>query len=93
MEKEKKLNTIFKKVVENDNIEIQEIIGTPFNVLLHKETKIWNIIIGNNIVSRKEFNSKEKAYNYINEKPWELITNIIFLSIEQFNKLNIKKND
>lgn len=93
MEKEKKISSIFKKEVENDNVEIHSIINTPFNVLLHKNTKIWNIIIGNNIVSRKEFSSKEKAYNYINEKPWELITNIIFLSIEQFKKLNNKKND
>lgn len=90
MEKKKKISTIFKKEVENDEIELYSIIDTPFNVLLDKKTKVYKIIVGNNIISKKEFKIIDSAYCYIMDKPWELITNIIILTIDKFNQLNKK---
>ena len=63
-----------------------------FNV---RKVKIENdeekhiICLGDNLVSRKQFNTEEDACKYIDEKPWELITaitTIIALSAPEFKE-------
>lgn len=47
------------------------------------------ICLGDNLVCRKKFDTEEEACQYIDEKPWELITaitTIIALSATEFKE-------
>lgn len=57
-----------------ENNEIREFIPveeTPFNIV--KEDGKCKIIMGNYLVSTKEFKTIEEAKKYINKKPYELL--------------------
>lgn len=59
--------------------QIHEVNGTPFNVIevnnadKHEEVTTCRIVIGNQVISEREFASVEDARAFIAEKPWELI--------------------
>lgn len=55
----------------------------PFKVLQHNNE--FKIILGNQIVSAKVFDNLQMAKDYINTKPWELITSLSAYIVEQFN--------
>ena len=51
--------------------EVTEIENTPFGVF--SKDGEHNIVMKNQIVSDKSFNSKEEAIEWVNSKPWKLI--------------------
>lgn len=71
-------------VVESTKTEQKEI----FVIVNHNGE--FMIALGNNVVSKEKFDSREKAIAYIDSKPWELILNstAVMMAIinEQQNK-------
>ena len=73
---------------QNQEIQLQDEVTTrvhdvkyaPFKVLQQDDT--FKIILGNSIVSERTFKKKEDAIKYINSKPYELITNLICITLE-----------
>ena len=51
--------------------EITEIENTPFGVF--SKDGEHNVVMKNQIVSDKSFESKEEAIEWVNSKPWKLI--------------------
>ena len=51
--------------------EVTEIENTPFGVF--SKDGEHNVVMKNQIVSDKSFNSKEEAIEWVNSKPWKLI--------------------
>lgn len=56
-----------------------------FNVFNYEDR--WYIAIGNQVVSRSTFETKEEAYHYIDCKPWELILNTTAVMVENLKKI------
>lgn len=52
-------------------INYNEVKGTPFTIV--DDGKCWRIAIGNEIVSKEEFETNEEAIDYIDKKPWDLL--------------------
>lgn len=66
-----------KETFEYKRVEI-------FNVV-KKDDKV-HICIGNNVIYREEFKTMEDAVKIIEQKPWELIVNVLgFISNELKN--------
>lgn len=59
-----------KKLFEHHTVE-----GTPFVIL--EQDRNFKILIGQQLASNTIFDSKEKAEEYINEKPWELLLTVM----------------
>ena len=51
--------------------EVTEIENTPFGVF--SKDGEHNVVMKNQIVSDKSFDSKEEAIEWVNSKPWKLI--------------------
>lgn len=89
--KDTKQQTI--KNVKEQKQTIKQVEETPFALVTKDgETKI---IMGNYLMSNKVFESEEKAIEYINEKPWELMTPMVGIIAEKVYfdiKNNIKKD-
>ena len=66
----------------------QSKIEPVFN-LVSEEDKNVKIVMGNNVVSDKVFNSEDEAEDYIQSKPYELIFNACIL----FAQWTIKDNN
>lgn len=47
-----------------------------------KETKEFKVVMGNALLSEKVFADKVKAEKYIASRPWDLITNMVCLTIK-----------
>lgn len=62
-----------------------------FNVFNHEDK--WYIALGNQVVTRQIFDSKEEAYHYIDCKPWELIFNSVAVMYENLNKIAQNQNN
>lgn len=60
--------------------KVHDVKYAPFKVLQQNDT--FKIILGNSIVSERTFNNKVDAIKYINSKPYELITNLICITLE-----------
>ena len=60
-----------KKEKTEKLFEITEIENTPFGVF--SKDGEHNVVMKNQIVSDKSFNSKEEAIEWVNSKPWKLI--------------------
>lgn len=70
--------------VEESQIEIDMVEGTPFRIAGRKGEKNegWKILCGNQIASYKLFKTKAEAIKYIKKIPWDLIT---VLCVEIYN--------
>lgn len=64
--------------------KIKKVEGTPFHIA--EKDKKYCVIMAQYKVS-KDFGSYEKAEHYIMNKPWELLTMVIGIMIEQINTL------
>lgn len=73
-----------KEVTNEKSVSVHESRTFPFRIIeVHENNKkYYQIAIGNSIMSPKKFNKKYKAELYIMLKPWELITNVIGLTIQ-----------
>lgn len=60
--------------------KVHDVKYAPFKVLQQNDK--FKIILGNSIVSERTFDKKEDAIRYINNKPYELITNLICITLE-----------
>lgn len=65
----------------------------PFRVMEHvfyenddEEIKEFKIVLGNSIVSEMTFESAERAFAYIESKPYELLINLICDIYQKFKK-------
>lgn len=74
----------------------QSKIEPVFN-LVSEEGKNVKIVMGNNVVSEKTFDSENDADNYIQSKPYELIFNACILfaqwTIKDNSHVKEKSND
>ena len=52
-----------------------------------KQGKAYKIVMGNYLVSMKEFKSIKDAEDYIGTRPWDLIYTTILISIEYADKI------
>ena len=80
MEENKKVEG---KLVEETkkSFVVNEVDGTPF-VLLITDEKV-RIGCAGKLCSNEEFKTEEEALQYIESKPWELITNLVCLAYEK----------
>ena len=60
----------------------KDVKDTVFSIIESNIDGNCRIAIANNIISRRTFENEEKARNYINNKPWELIENMIALYVD-----------
>lgn len=63
------------------NYERHDIRKSPFTVMKNTENDKCKIICGNNLMTEIEFTNLKEAIKYINSKPWELITNLCALMV------------
>lgn len=76
----------------SDSGQQYEIIeDTPFAAVRYKET--WRIVIGNMIASPHEFESKEAAKDYAEEKPWELFWTMAVWVVKNQEKFNLETEE
>lgn len=75
---------------EERELEILPIDFTPFAIIRESKNEKFKLIMGNNIVSQEEFETFEDACEYVNKKPYELITaiSIIILKTNITNEQN-----
>lgn len=73
-----------KKEVTTQSVTVHESKTFPFRIIetTDEKGKFFQIAIGQSIMSRKHFKTKIGAEMYIKMKTWELITNVIGLTIE-----------
>lgn len=57
-------------------IQTYQVTDTPFTIIEIVEEGKFKITIANNIVSTKEFTSKQAAIKYVKSRPWDLILNV-----------------
>lgn len=68
----------------------------PFKVMKHDRTckneqgedeveSEFKVVVGNAIISNKDFFTLEDAISYIDSKPWELIVNLFCYTLEMQN--------
>lgn len=62
-----------------------------FNIFNNEER--WYIALGNQVVTRKTFASREEAQHYVDCKPWELIFNSVAVMFENLNKIAQNQNN
>ena len=72
MAKTKKEYTNVPKTTE---AVVSELDTTETFMIVNIEDK-WRIGMNGRWMTKRTFNSKEEAQNYINEKPWDLIMNL-----------------
>ena len=85
-----KLNSSNKKTEETINPAMEErkftnVEDTPFTIV--SSSKGHDIVIGNQIVSDKRFNTMVEALDYINSKPYMLIAIMNLVLTEKTFKL------
>lgn len=61
------------EVLEEIGQNIYSYKNTPFCIADPEGNEKWVITIGNEIVSSKEFQTKEEAVLYLRKKPWDII--------------------
>ena len=79
------------------NYERHDVRETIFSVMRNTETGKCKITCGNNLMTETEFASLKDAIKYVKSKPWELITNLCALMVNNLyltiNKQNEQNND
>lgn len=65
----------YTNVPETTKPVVSELDTTETFMIVNIEDK-WRIGMNGRWITKKAFNSKEEAQNYINEKPWDLIMNL-----------------
>lgn len=58
-----------------------------------KVAKTFKIVVGNNVVSAREFKTLQSAKDYINQKPYELIFNTMFGILNNILKKENNENN
>lgn len=84
-----------KNKEENQDEEVQELYleqvkGTNFNVIKKPESGNWAIVLGNQVMLEQEFNSKKEAIDTVLKRDWNLIFNTVFYLIEATEKIKKK---
>lgn len=80
------------------NYERHDVRNTPFSVMKETSTGKCKITCGNNLMTEQEFNTLKDAIKYVNQKPWELITNLCALMVNNLyqtvtNQQKTNEND
>lgn len=73
-----------KKEITTQSVTVHESKTFPFRIVEtnNEKGKFYQIAIGQSIMSPKHFKTKFGAEMYIKMKSWDLITNVIGLTIE-----------
>lgn len=73
-----------KKEVTTQSVTVHESKTFPFRIIetTDEKGKFYQIAIGQSIMCKRHFKTKFQAEMHILLKPWELITNVIGLTIE-----------
>lgn len=72
--------------------EFKKSKGSPiFNLVKNKEGKVI-ITVGEYVASKKQFDSFEQAERYIGTKPWEIIINLVEITMYYEKEQNSKKS-
>lgn len=74
------------EIIESNQLEMYEDIFTVIN-----HNGIFMIAVGNQVVSKERFATREEALHYIDCKPWSLILNTVAVMIEKLQTLNNNK--
>lgn len=79
--------------IQEDQIEIEMVEGTPFRIAGRKgeNNEGWKILCGNQVASYMLFKTKAEAKRYIKKIPWDLMTVLcveIYQSEEKLKKIN-----
>lgn len=85
MAKEKFTQAPQTEIIESNQLEMVEDIFTLIN-----HNGVFMIAVGNQVVSKERFATREEALHYINCKPWALILNTVAVMMEKLNTLNNK---
>lgn len=86
MAKEKFTNEPTTEIIESNQVEMYEDIFTVIN-----HNGVFMIAVGNQVVSKERFATREEALHYIDCKPWALILNTVAVMIEKLQTLNNNK--
>ena len=72
--------------MEEKKFELHAVEGTPFYIV---EQEKFCVVMGRYKVSN-EFETMEEAKKYIKKKPWDLLTKVIGIMIENINEIKTK---
>lgn len=81
-----------KKLIEPQivNVESNKIYQHELFTIIN-DHGVFRIALGNQVVTRNEFESREAAEHYLDCKPWEVIFNSVTVMIEKLYKVEYKK--
>lgn len=71
----------YTQPTRTENVKINEVTEKDHFLIIDREGEFM-IALGNKIVSREKFETREKAEVYIDSKPWELIFNATAVMFE-----------
>lgn len=73
-------------IIESNQVEMYEDIFTVIN-----HNGIFMIAVGNQVVCKERFATREEALHYIDCKPWSLILNTVAVMVDKLQTLNNKQ--
>lgn len=91
MEKTKHKPEDYSQPMTTGEVIVNEIDHEDVFMIGNHEGK-WKIAIAGKLVSRREFDSREEAREYIQSKPWELIFNATCIMYENIQAFKQQQN-
>lgn len=79
------------KVVEEHQVLVSQVDGTPF-AIVERDNEV-RVVIGQMLATEINFESKAKAEEYINEKPWPLIMSLAYFISKHHGELTKEQNE
>lgn len=68
---------------ETTEVKFKRMQNNPLTIIKQNKKRKWEITLGNDIVTNKQFKKAWQAKLYIATKPWQIITTIILILIDK----------